>query len=450
VKLSGSLPATIRGRTILLLLAIAVLLTAINVSIILSRPLPREAPLDTREIARLLDGEPIAKVNADVAFTRTAAPRFQSANRLDVLTAFALARDLHTPVQNVRFERVGETRENLAFIGREVDRSLQVYGPGKFEAIVPHGFRAAVKLPDGQWQVMWRTNVDEVSSWRFGIIIRFIISLALMLPIGWLFARWLTEPIQAFGEAAERLGRQRRVESVEVRGPTEVRQAAEALNDMQDRIRRYVLERTSVVGAIAHDLRTPLSRIKFHLASAPDSLRRTIEGEIDEMERMISATLDFAETETRPPAREPLHLTSLLEGVVDDASDCQQAVRIDVSEEAIVVGDALLLKRLFSNLIINAVKYGERATISVRRSDGNAVIDIEDEGPGLNDASLERAFEPFYRAESSRNRATGGIGLGLAIVQSAARSHGGEVELSNRSEGGLRARVWLPLCKTDC
>jgi len=437
------MPDTIRGRTILLLLAIAVLLTAINVSIILARPLPREAPLDTLEIARLLRGAPIA--NADVAFSSASEPGFATANRLDELTAFALARDLRMPLKMVRFQRLGERPENAAVVHREVERSFQVYGPQKFQAIVPGGFRAAVKLPGGDWEIIGRKDVDQVSSWRLGVIIRFIVSLALMLPIGWLFARWLAEPIHAFGAAAERLGRLRRVESVEVRGPAEVRQAAEALNDMQNRIRRYVIERTSVVGAIAHDLRTPLSRIKFHLASAPDAVRRKIDGEIDEMERMITAALDYAEAETRPHSRERLHLASLVEGVVDDAADSNQAVRIDTVEDVIVVGDALLLRRLFSNLINNAVTYGHRAIVSVRRQSGYAVVDVDDEGPGLSDASLERAFEPFFRAEGSRNRSTGGMGLGLAIVKAAARSHGGDVELRNRRTGGLRARVWLPL-----
>lgn len=439
-------PETILGRTIALLLGIAVLLTAVNVSIILSRPPPREAPLNTFEIARLLNSQPIAKSNANVTIERSAiAPTFAPRTRADQLTQFALARDLGTSIQNVRFKHVGKLPSHLSFLEPEMERSLKLYGPDKFEGVVAHGFKAAVRLPNGQWEIIGRKDIDELAQWRNSLILRFAISLALMLPIGWLFARWLTDPIHAFGAAAERLGRERRVEEVDVRGPTEVRQAAQALNDMQRRIRGYVLERTSVVGAIAHDLRTPLSRLKFHLATAPEPLRAKAEGEIDEMEQMIAASLEFADAEARPQIRERLDLTLLVEGVVDDLADLGRPVSLKQANAATVRGDPLLLKRLFTNLINNAVSYGRSALVSIQKENGCAIIDVDDEGPGLDHASIERAFEPFYRAEGSRNRSTGGMGLGLAIVKAAVVSHGGDVELSNRPEGGLRARVSLPL-----
>ena len=442
----SKVPDTILGRTIALLLGIAILLTAINVSIILSRPPPREAPLSTFEIARLLKGQPIAKSNANVTISRVnGSPAFEARTRVDRLTQFALARDLGTSLQNVRFMHIGKLPQHLSFLGPEMEELLRLYGPDKFEGIVAHGFRAAAKLPNGQWKLVWRKDVDELADWRNSVILRFAISLALMLPIGWLFARWLTDPIHAFGAAAERLGRERRVEEVDVHGPTEIRQAAQALNDMQARIRGYVLERTSVVGAIAHDLRTPLSRLKFHLASTADPLRAKVEAEIDEMEQMIAASLEFADAEARPQIRERIDLTLLVEGVVDDLSDLGKAVRLEQAEPATVRGDPLLLKRLFTNLINNAVTYGKRAVVGIRREDGLAIIDIDDEGPGLEDVTLNRAFEPFYRGEASRNRTTGGMGLGLAIVKAAVASHSGDVELINRTEGGLRARVRLPL-----
>ena len=439
-------PDSILSRTILLLLGIAVLLTLVNVSVILSRPPPHEAPLSTFEIARLLKDQPIAKLNSNVTVTKLdQAPSFQARTRLEQLTKFAIARDLGAPIQNVRFKQVGKLPRRLSFLGPEVEQSLKVYGPQRFEALVPHGFRAAVKLPDGRWKMVWRKDVDELADWRSSIIIRFIVSLALMLPIGWLFARWLTDPIQAFAAAAERRGRDRRVEEVDVHGPSEIRKAAEALNEMQARIRGYVVERTSVVGAIAHDLRTPLSRLKFHIAPAPEEVRSKVEDEIDEMERMIAASLEFAEAEARPRTAERLDLTLLVEGVVDELADLGRPVAVRNAEAATVLGDPLLLKRLFTNLINNAVTYGKQALVSVKREGNRAIIDVDDDGPGLVDTNLERAFEPFYRAEGSRSRATGGMGLGLAIVKAAVTKHGGSVELQNRREGGLRARVALPL-----
>lgn len=437
---------TILGRTLILLLGIAVLLTAINVSIILSRPPPRDAPLSTFEIARLLKGQPIAKSHSNVQLQRVAQPpAFHARTRLDQLGEIALAHQLGTPVANVRFKEIGKLPSHVAFMPAEVERAYGLYGPDRMEVPAPHGFRAAVRLPDGQWQVASRQNVDELANWRSSIITRFIISLALMLPIAWLFARWLAGPIHKFADAAERLGRERQVENVDASGPVEVRQAAEALNVMQDRIRRYVLERTAVVGAIAHDLRTPLARLKFHLAEAPDATRGRAEGEIDEMEQMIAAALEFAHAEARPRQSERVDLALLVEGVVDDLTDLGRDVTLTGSEHATVVGDPLLLKRMFTNLVNNAVTYGRRANVTVERNGSSGIVRIDDEGPGLDPASLARAFEPFYRAETSRNRATGGMGLGLAIVKFAANSHGGDVTLANRPEGGLRAEVRLPI-----
>jgi two-component system OmpR family sensor kinase len=198
------------------------------------------------------------------------------------------------------------------------------------------------------------------------------------------------------------------------------------------------------VGALAHDFRTPLSRLHFHLASAPEDVRAKAEAEIAEMEQMIAATLEFVENETRAHPREAVDLTLLVEGVVDDLADLGRDVRLGRAAPATVIGDAILLKRLFANLINNAVTYGHRALVTVDCGKGQAAVEVLDEGPGLSAADLERAFEPFYRAESSRNRSTGGMGLGLAIVRAAAQRHGGTVTLANRPQGGLSARVTLP------
>jgi two-component system, OmpR family, sensor kinase len=442
-------PDTLLGRTVLLFLGVAVLLTAINVSIVIARPPPSEAPVDAFEIARLLRGLPIAKTNAHVSVMQAPnAPTFEATRRLDRLTEIALARDLGTSTTNVRF-RAADEPKRLFFLNEEMAAAYRLYGPARFETHIVGGFDAAMKLPNGEWRMASRANRDELAGWREGIIIRFVISLILMLPIAWLFARWIAQPIRSFALAAEKLGRERTVEAVKAEGPSEVRQAALALNDMQERIRRYVVERTSIVGAIAHDLRTPLSRLQFHLAGAPDAVRSRAEAEISEMEQMIVAALEFAETEVRPRIRERIDLGLLVEGAVDDLSDLGKPVVLEKSAAAIVLADPLLLKRVFVNLINNAVTYGTSAVVRISRDGESAVVEIDDEGPGMSPTDLERAFAPFYRAEASRSRSTGGIGLGLAIVRGAATAQGGDVKLANRAEGGLRATVRLPLEKTE-
>jgi signal transduction histidine kinase len=163
------------------------------------------------------------------------------------------------------------------------------------------------------------------------------------------------------------------------------------------------------------------------------------------MEAMISATLSFVRDATQQGERTRLELSSVVQSLVDDMVDTGADVTFSSDEKVVIGGDPVGLKRLFSNLLENAVKYGKRARVRVRADDGMAVVEIDDDGPGVPAAEAERVFEPFYRREPSRNRDTGGIGLGLAVVRTIARAHGGDAELENRKGGGLTARVRLPL-----
>jgi two-component system, OmpR family, sensor kinase len=228
-------------------------------------------------------------------------------------------------------------------------------------------------------------------------------------------------------------------------GPNEIRSAAEALNDMQSRIVRYVRERTTLTGAIAHDLRTPLSRINFRLASAPPELRASIEQDVREMEQMLEVTLDFLENEIRPLASEPIDLAMLIEGVVENFSDVGRDAQLVSSEPATIMGDPLLLKRALSNLVENALKYGQAARVELSLIKSRANITISDKGKGMTADELSRAFEPFYRGEPSRNHKTGGVGLGLSIVKSTVEAHNGLVTLANGPANGLVVTVVLPI-----
>lgn len=439
------LPQSILGHTMLLVVGIVVLLTALNLSIILFRPPPRDVPVSTYEVSRLLKGEPIAKDNTAIERSVADTPPLPArGSERDELMRIALAYQLGIPSADVRLH---QTELHPGRFPRRISqerRALADYGIERFDPVIFGAFTAAARLPDGRWLVVSRKGSQSIDSWQAGTAWRFVLGLILAVIVAWLFSARLARPIRAFAGAVERIGGQEQPEPVEVSGPSEIRLAARALNDMQTRISRYVAERTSVVGALAHDLRTPLSRLHFHLADAPDEVRSKAEAEIREMEQMIAATLEFVENETRSRPREALDLALLVEGVVDDLADLGRDVRLDRAAPATVCGDALLLKRLFANLLNNAVTYGRRATVTLDTLDHKAIVEVVDEGPGLMSGDLERVFEPFYRAESSRNRATGGMGLGLAIVRAAAQRHGGDVTLANRPEGGLSARVTLP------
>jgi len=227
-------------------------------------------------------------------------------------------------------------------------------------------------------------------------------------------------------------------------GPAEIGTAARAFNDMQARLKRYIEDRTGMVGAISHDMRTPLSRIRFKLEAAPPSVKSAVLADVEQMEQMITSVLAFIRDASAGRPRERVDLRSILECLVDDAAQMGRNVSLEDGEAVTITADSLGLARLFGNLVDNAVKYGGEARLKVSIEADEAVVDIADSGPGLADSDLERVFTPFYRAESARTLDGGGVGLGLAVARSIARAHGGDVVLAASPEG-LTARVRLPL-----
>jgi len=308
-------------------------------------------------------------------------------------------------------------------------------------------FIAEVRQADGLWSSLNVHETAPFADWRQRVLLGFGLSILLLCPLAYLFARGLAAPIAGFAGAAERLGRDPDAPPLSISGPAEIASAALAFNQMQDRIRRYVRDRTELIGSVAHDLRTPLTRLRFRIEQAPEDLRDKLASDIDEMEAMIAATLAFVRDASRPAARESLELRSLVATVVAEMSEVGAPVTLEPGADLQIDADALGLRRLLANLIANAVRYGTEARVRVDLDPDatHAVIDVEDNGPGLPTAELERMFEPFVRIETSRNRDTGGAGLGLPVVRTVARAHGGDAQLMNRPEGGLRARVVLPL-----
>lgn len=311
------------------------------------------------------------------------------------------------------------------------------------DVIVIGDFAAAVRLPDGKWRSV-ETPRGGFEPWRQFAALWLLLAVAAVAPFAWALARRLAKPIGAFAAAAERLGRDPRAPPLAIDGPTEIADAAAAFNQMQARLNRYVDDRATLIAAIAHDLRTPLMRMELRLEGAPDKVRRACQNDIRDMEAMIASTLAFVRGTTEPAGRRPLDLRSLAEAVTDDMADCGQQVTLAPGEPIVLDGNSAALKAMLSNLINNAVKYAGSAEVSLARGEGEAVIEVCDDGPGIAAEDLDRVFEPFFRGERSRNRDTGGIGLGLASVRAVARAHGGDVTVSNRPGGGLSARVTLP------
>ena len=306
-------------------------------------------------------------------------------------------------------------------------------------------FQVIVHTKDGQWLTVQPGQHKGLAFWQQRLLLLFAVSAVVLAPVAWFFARSLAKPMTQLADAAERFGRDPRAPPMAVTGSTEIVQAASAFNEMQDRLRRYVDDRTSMVAAIAHDLRTPLPRLRFRIEAAPEEAQAKMTSDIDQMEAMIAATLAFVRDAQADPTRTRLELSSLLESIVDDMAETGADVSVQQAEKVVIDADSLALRRLLTNLLDNAVKYGKtaRATLSVHNR--LAEIDIDDDGPGVPGAELNRVFDPFYRREPSRSRQTGGIGLGLSVARSIARAHGGDVALQNRPQGGLRAKVTLPV-----
>lgn len=304
-------------------------------------------------------------------------------------------------------------------------------------------FSASMRLPDGRWATVEPPR-DLLSPWQRRLLIALAISMLLLAPLVWWMARRLTRPIRVFAEAAERLGADPDAEPLEPSGPSEVRTAIQAFNEMQASLRDHMSRRAQTIAAIAHDLRTPLTRLRFRAEHAPDAVRDRMAADIEEMDALISQAMAYVRGEATPDRSEAFDLGDLAEDCAVGFSETGAEVMFAGNGRLPVIGDPTALRRGLANLITNALKYGGSARVRAFAENSRAVVVVEDDGPGLNDDELEAVFEPFHRAERSRSRETGGAGLGLTVARQAARAHGGDVVLIRR-EGGLTARLDLPL-----
>lgn len=320
-------------------------------------------------------------------------------------------------------------------------RGLFGLAPAPF---VEGDFVAALKVSDGHWVVVQPQPEPFPNSWQQRVLLWFLISFALVAPLGLLFARRLARPLAGFANAAEKLGRDPRAPVLAQEGPAEVGRAAHAFNRMQSRLRSFVDDRTAMIGAISHDLRTPLTRLRFRLEDVPEPLQAGMLAEVEEMEAMIKSVLDFIRDASEPGARERLDLRAIVEDVVEDAVFVGKNVRLEDSERAPVDVDPLGMRRLFGNLLENAVKYGDRAEVRLFTDKQDAVAEVRDNGPGLPEDEMELVFQPFYRTAAARASSAQGSGLGLAVCRSIARAHGGDVHLKS-DDRGLVVQVRLPL-----
>lgn len=325
------------------------------------------------------------------------------------------------------------------------------------EALVSGGPRpgqlfASLRFGDGLWLNM-RIELPAPRPWHsetflFAFVLMTVAAAGLTL---WAVRR-MTRPVSALAAAADRLGRDVNAPPLPETGPAEVATAAHAFNTMAERIRRYVGDRTQMLAAIGHDLKTPITRLRLRAEFLEDDeQRRKMLADLDEMEAMIAATLTFARDDAAAEPSVAVDLAALCRTVLDEAADAAapevaECVAYAGPEHLIVTARPVALKRALANLVGNAMLYGDAARLALAPPEGRLVrITVEDDGPGVPEAELEAVFQPFRRLEASRNRETGGSGLGLPIARNIFRAHGGDVVLRNLPERGLQALATLPV-----
>jgi len=329
-----------------------------------------------------------------------------------------------------------------------IDRSLQHRYRLVTTAVSqsPERFQVQLKLADGQPLTLEVTpSVMPIARWLPWVLAA---QLALLLLCAWLAVRLATRPLARLADAAEQLDPAHPSAPLSESGPVEVAKAATAFNALQARISHYLAERLQILAAISHDLQTPITRMKLRVESMDASPERTRLGEdLLQLEQLVREGIAYARSThgaTTPPVQ--LNLQALLDSVVCDYQDAGKPVRLSGHSDLSLTTRPQALRRVLENLIDNAIKYGGSADVGVRAiAPDRFAIDVDDAGPGIPEEHMQAVLQPFHRLESSRNRDTGGTGLGLAIAEQLAAHLGGELQLTNRREGGLRASLVLPV-----
>jgi two-component system, OmpR family, sensor kinase len=336
---------------------------------------------------------------------------------------------------------------------RHVADALHVPAPDVHAWVDPHSprfgdaffgrFVFAWHRPGG-WRIVENPGPPVFTHWHMMTLLAMLGAITALAVPAWTLARTISRPLRRLAAAAEGAQVGAPLVGVPERGAREVRALAGAVTAMHARLGEEARARTRMLAAISHDLGTPLARLAFWVERLPDDARARALADIEEMRSMIGAVLSFTRDEAAAAPATRVDLASLLDSIAEDRQAVGEMVVVSPGPAAVLRGDPSALRRLFGNLVDNAVRYGKRADIGWTLGEGGAEVTIADHGPGIDPGDAERLFEPFVRGDPSRNRETGGTGLGLAIVRSIAVAHGGSVRLANREVDGAIATVRLP------
>ena len=301
----------------------------------------------------------------------------------------------------------------------------------------------SIRLPAGNWLNGAQSSLEPLHGWAWTLFMS-LCFMAVTVIIVILLIRRITQPLALLATATDRFGRGEAVEPLQEKGPEDIRRTIRAFNHMRERVERFVQDRTRMLAAISHDLRTPLTSLRLRAEFIEErEMRKQILDTIEEMQNITEASLSFARNDAQQEPTRTIDLAALIDSLCQDLADLGAQVSFSDSVKIPYACRPVALRRAVRNLIENAVAYGQCAQVALQTTGDMFLIVIEDEGPGIPTDDMERVFEPFERLEASRNLATGGIGLGLSIARSVIHAHGGEITLENRQRG-LRATLHLP------
>lgn len=465
------LPRSLAGQLIALLLIALVLSQAATVLIFADerrfalRAANRDQVLArTATLVRLLEETPGALHQSILDAARSP--------RLDFTLAAESA--VHRPPANAREqdlamrlgELIGDARETRVQLLRREPWGLRNWHGHKHESEeeedddddhhpphrrlrLPVSFLVSVPMADGSWLNAETALPKPSRAWAWFPLLSMGLMATAILAIVIFSVRRITRPLRSLAEAAEKLGRGENLEPLVESGPQEIRRTTAAFNAMQQRLTRFIQDRTRMLAAIGHDLRTPITalRLRAEFVEDPETRQKILET-LDDMSRMTEAAISFAREEATAEPTRRVDLTALIQSLVDDLADQGRDATFAVEdglEKTNYDCRPVALRRVLHNLIENALRYAGQARVRLAQEAKALTITVEDDGPGIPEKHLEQVFEPFVRLEESRSQDTGGVGLGLAIARSIAHAHGGDLRLANRPEGGLRAILILPL-----
>jgi signal transduction histidine kinase len=311
----------------------------------------------------------------------------------------------------------------------------------------PRGLNLTIDLGNGQWLTI--STRKGLSAWqRIGFLAALLIILLAIIAVATLLSRQIATPVQRLAQAATDFATNLTAAPLAVEGPAEIKKATTAFNQLQNRIQQLLENRTLMLAAISHDLKTPITRLKLRTESIEaENLQTKIRDDLNVMDQMLSSILAFSRDFIQTESIDHVDLGALLESIVHDQQDAGFDVAIELPEAPqIISGRLYALKRAFTNLIDNAVKYGERAEVIVTSQQDTCLIKIRDFGPGIPENQQDKVILPFYRGDAARSPEISGSGLGLTAAHDIMMAHGGQLKLSNHKEGGLIVSVTLP-CK---